>query len=117
MNTQPVTFHGHEVTEVGDIFTQQGELDKAVLPLDVSGHVYGRSAQQLFCRTPSPLPLGMCGGPAVVTMPMAGPMDKDMQRGQGSYIAGLVEGIVPADHAQKSLRNLAVFVESADIDK
>lgn len=102
-NLTPLWFHGHEVREK-QVFDEE-ENDKSVIPLDIQGHIHSRSAQQIFCHTKRILPLGMCGGPVKAT-----------HQGQ-DYVAGLLEGIVPAEYAVEELRNKAVYMEAKSIEK
>lgn len=94
-------FHGHDV---------QGAASEDVdartsLPRISSGTVQGRTAHQIFAKTAPVLCQGMCGGPVL----------HRQAAGEGPRCVGLVEGIVPSDHASPELQSLAVFVESREI--
>eukprot|EP01031_Cornospumella_fuschlensis_P039509 gene39509-48104_t len=102
-NQTPLWFHGHEVREK-QVFDDE-ENDKSVVPLDVQGHIYNRSAQQIFCHTKRILPLGMCGGPVKTA-------HNEIDR-----VVGLLEGIVPAEYPVEDLQNKAVYMEAKDIQK
>lgn len=80
-------------------------------PQVVAGEVLGRSAQQIFCRTTPVLTDGMCGGPVLVV----GNLGNKNTRGKRNTVVGMVEGIVPPQHANETLREAAVFVEAGDI--
>ncbi len=45
-------------------------------------------------------------------MPASAPQSPSSAAGSAVLLAGMVEGIVPLDYADKSMRGLAVFVEA-----
>eukprot|EP01039_Chlorochromonas_danica_P007690 gene7690-8497_t len=115
---QQLSFCGHVLEDQpGGMFSSSsdasaGDIDKLMVPVKVDGNIVGRTAHQVFASTQKVLQLGMCGGPAAVTLPTK---SDDPSEFQMPYVAGLLEGIVPANHPDARLRNLAVFVESPEI--
>jgi len=129
-------FVGHDVSDAKA--DASGGDARRCFPLSTHGHVHGRTQAQLFCQTARPLTEGMCGGPvltrisaaqsvtpAAVTnagkgkgksrtaVPIASQSNvHDGDLGNEVAIVGMVEGIVPLDYTDKSMRGLAVFVEA-----
>lgn len=98
-------FHGHQIAG-GDITadsTTEDDVRKS-MPRTSSGIVQGRTQHQIFAKTNPVLSQGMCGGPVIVRDDRRDPL-----------CVGLVEGIVPREHPTASLQELAVFVESAEM--
>jgi len=93
-------FHGHNIS--AHDFSASEDTRKP-LPSTSKGFVQGRTQHQIFAQTDPVLSQGMCGGPVLV------------KRNGQSLCAGLIEGIVPADHAIKTIQSLAVFVETPDL--
>ena len=107
-------FIGHDVNDSND--GTEGDVRRCV-PLSTFGSVHGRTQAQIFCQTSRPLTEGMCGGPVLAHIPMPKSNDNSLSTAGGVAIAGMVEGIVPLDYADKSMRGLAVFVESPIINE
>lgn len=103
-DAEEVEFYGHEVsTDVADmdVDSPAGKDVRLSLPRSYSGVVLGRSSHQTFCRTHGGvLSQGMCGGPVV---------------GRRGSICGMVEGVVPPEHPDETLRGSAVIIDSVDI--
>ena len=98
---EKLEFHGHHIGG-NDIASASEDDDlRKSIPKVSSGVVKGRTERQIFAQTSPVLTQGMCGGPVIG----AG----------GGECFGLVEGIVPPDHAIDTLQSLAVFVESPEI--
>lgn len=113
---QQLSFCGHELEDqAGSMFGSSpdaAEMDKLMVPIKVDGNIMGRTAHQVFASTQKVLQLGMCGGPVATALPAN---SDDPSESHMPYVAGLLEGIVPANHPDARLRNLAVFVESPEI--
>ncbi len=80
------------------------------MPHSSLGAIALASEYQIFTRTQSVLPQGMCGGPVLLDINMT-------PRGQKHKLVGITEGIIPRDYPQEDLRDLAVFVEAPAIEK
>jgi hypothetical protein len=138
-------FVGHKVTDgkndnlgwlssgSGHPATNNGDLRKPI-PQRTFGQLHGRTNSQVFCRTSIELTDGMCGGPVLwdsstVINKKAATSDSNENENNGSGsesasdsecegIVGMTEGIVPLNYEDnKSMRGLAVFVESTLINK
>ena len=107
---ESLEFHGHHIrgTDLASASPPNqveavSDLRKSV-PNTSKGVVKGRSERQIFAQTFPVLTQGMCGGPVI------------FRKNTGSLqCVGLVEGIVPADHAVAALQSLAVFVETQEL--
>lgn len=101
---EKLTFYGHEVFEdtsnAWDGVSSSESPNSLSSPRTVNGYLAGRTKYQTFAKTEKILTPGMCGGVAV------------SKRGS---ICGMIEGIVPNDHPNHVLRNLAVIIESNEI--
>lgn len=125
-------FVGHDVNDTAADLSPV--YSRRCIPLSTHGSIHGRTHAQLFCKTQRPLTEGMCGGPVLAqisapqntskpavgsraatgkgrtAVPIASP--GTTQSGDEVAVVGMVEGIVPLDYADKSMRGLAVFVEA-----
>jgi len=125
-------FVGHDVNDA-KADASPGDSRRCI-PLSTHGNVHGRTQAQLFCQTTRPLTEGMCGGPVLTqssapqsinpaamstnagksksrsAVPIAS--QNNVHSSNDVAIVGMVEGIVPLDYTDKSMRGLAVFVES-----
>ncbi|KAL3909326.1 MAG: hypothetical protein SGILL_008129, partial [Bacillariaceae sp.] len=72
-----------------------GEDTRVFFPYQEKGQLAFHTRDRFFATTPSPLPEGLCGGPA---------LDKD------GMVCGIVEGIVPKDHSNKDIAGSAAFM-------
>lgn len=103
-----VTFDGYVVAEPNKVDSQS--LDQATknksssssdedtrvfFPYHEKGELAFHTRDRFFATTPSPLPEGLCGGPA---------LDKN------GMVCGIVEGIVPKDHSNKDIAGSAAFM-------
>lgn len=102
-------FHGHQIS--GNDLATAGAADdlRKSIPRVCVGVIKGRTERQVFAQTTPVLSQGMCGGPVVLSSSSGG--------GGGAVAVGLVEGIVPHDHAVSALQSLAVFVESKEVQE
>ncbi|KAG7365375.1 hypothetical protein IV203_038578 [Nitzschia inconspicua] len=73
----------------------QEEDTRVFFPYHVKGELAFHTRDRFFATTPSPLPEGLCGGPA---------LDKN------GMVCGIVEGIVPKDHSNKDIAGSAAFM-------
>eukprot|EP00529_Nitzschia_sp_RCC80_P011458 CAMPEP_0113477650 /NCGR_PEP_ID=MMETSP0014_2-20120614/20317_1 /TAXON_ID=2857 /ORGANISM="Nitzschia sp." /LENGTH=613 /DNA_ID=CAMNT_0000370751 /DNA_START=80 /DNA_END=1922 /DNA_ORIENTATION=- /assembly_acc=CAM_ASM_000159 len=64
-------------------------------PYSESGELAFHTRDRFFALTPKPLPEGLCGGPVVDS---------------NGHVCGVVEGIVPKDHANKDIAGAAAFM-------
>ncbi len=80
------------------------------MPHNSIGTIALASEYQIFTRTQSVLPQGMCGGPVLLDLGLT-------QKGKSHRLVGITEGIIPHDYPQEDLRDLAVFVEAPSIEK
>jgi hypothetical protein len=107
-------FHGHVVARGNVSPTLKDEYELMPFPRTFSGQIHERSKHQIFASTdPAPLVDGMCGGPVVITgEPRSAAADGPSAEFK---LCGLVEGIVPLQHPDRSLCGKAVFVEYPEI--
>ena len=118
---EPIRFEGFEValpdgTDKGNILAETLDWDeeenddifsstvkntnddeRIFIPYTASGELIYVSPERLFAKTDSPLPDGLCGGPAI---------------DQNDKVTGVVEGIVPLSHENKRLAGAAAFISS-----
>ena len=101
-----VNFDGFVIDETGTIDEKKSENEKDEAYTEESrafqcytetGSLSFHTEDRFFATTPTPLPGGMCGAPA---------LDK-----KGS-VCGTVEGIVPVDNKNKNLAGSAAFIPS-----
>lgn len=104
-----VFFQGFEITDehyetleqINDDIEAEKEREKndedvrVFMPYKTSGSLIFSSPRRFIATTPKPLPEGLCGGPV---------FDKD------DRVCGIVEGIVPTDHKEKSIAGAASFI-------
>ena len=76
------------------------EDTRIFLPYRETGKLIFGNADRFLASTPSPLPEGLCGGPAI---------DSD-----GS-VCGVVEGIIPENHHDKQIAGAASFIPSVQL--
>lgn len=111
---ETMTFDGYAVEELGnesaetpaeydsDSSDDEEEADeqedlRVFQPYREEGQLSFHTNDRFFATTPKPLPEGLCGAPVLDT-------DGDL--------CGVVEGIVPVDHADKRLAGSAAFLPS-----
>lgn len=105
-NTSNLHFYGHDIA--GEASNEND--DRKPVPFNSVGEIKLASDYQIFTKTQSILPQGMCGGPVLLDI-------NKTQSGRLHKLAGITEGIIPHDYPQEDLRHLAVFVESPSIIK
>jgi len=102
-----ILFDGFEIasgppspeTKCDDDDTDQNDDNRIFVPYSTTGNILYASAERVLASTGhKPLPEGLCGGPAL-----------DPKTG---LVAGIVEGIVPLTHDEKSLAGAASYVPS-----
>ena len=103
-----ILFDGFEITSEppspetkrdDDNDTDQNDDNRIFVPYSTTGNILYASAERVLASTGhKPLPEGLCGGPAL-----------DPKTG---LVAGIVEGIVPLTHDEKSLAGAASYVPS-----
>jgi hypothetical protein len=71
------------------------EDTRIFVPYVASGPLIAATEDRILARTEDPLPEGLCGGPTIDRF---------------GTISGIVEGIVPKDHADKRLAGAASFI-------
>eukprot|EP00978_Attheya_sp_CCMP212_P045071 scaffold332750_cov51-Attheya_sp.AAC.1 len=84
---------GHKRGEVNDD-------ERIFFPFSENGSLIFASPERILASTERPLPEGLCGGPAL-------DLDGD--------VCGVVEGIVPMNHENKSMAGAASFIPSPRI--
>jgi hypothetical protein len=101
---EQVIFEGFRVTEEEhitdnsqfEIKTKPDTEDTRIfVPYVASGPLIVATEERNIARTEFPLPEGLCGGPTI---------------DQFGTISGIVEGIIPKDHADKRLAGAASFI-------
>ena len=118
-----------------------GKDQRKPIPMRSFGQIQGRSQAQVFCRTTKTLTDGMCGGPVLINtnnnnldnnldnntdpnniskkkrsaVSTTNEYSQEHIEADSVLCVGMTEGIVPVEHADRSLQGLAVFVESPDI--
>lgn len=104
-----VFFQGFEITDehyetlerINDDIVSEKERKtnnediRVFMQYKTSGNLVFASPRRFIATTPKPLPEGLCGGPV---------FDKD------DRVCGIVEGIVPSDHKEKSIAGAASFI-------
>jgi len=90
-------FYGHDVRGDDD-FHNEANDNRKPFPCIVNGTFYNKTMRQTFSSTYPILTDGMCGGPVCLL--------------SSNEVCGVVEGIVPTNHADDKLKGLAVFVDS-----
>lgn len=99
-----VTFDGYIVEEpsaadkenLPEKNTQVSQDDPRVFfPYKTEGSLQFHTKDRFFATTPEPLPEGLCGGPVLDA---------------NDDVCGIVEGIVPKDHANKNIAGSAAFM-------
>ena len=77
------------------------ESEKFFVPYLVEGNLIHASKERILAITEKPLPDGLCGGPVI---------------DENGLVAGVVEGVVPQDHANKNVAGAASFIPAEIID-
>jgi hypothetical protein len=104
-----VLFDGFVVTEENTANADEYETAKKLstdddtrifLPYSATGYLIFGNADRFLALTSTPLPEGLCGGPAI---------DKD------GKVCGVVEGIMPEDYPDKRMAGAASFIPSAQL--
>ncbi len=101
-----ITFDGYVVGEPNtadrEKFSHESKEEKPndadnriFFPYQATGNLAFHTRDRFFATTPEPLPEGLCGGPA---------LDKN------GTVCGIVEGIVPKNHANAEIAGSAAFM-------
>jgi hypothetical protein len=81
--------------DYGDTSDKNEEDTRTFKPYSETGKLAFHTRDRFFALTPKPLPEGLCGGPVL-----------DSNR----RVCGVVEGIVPKNHANKDIAGAAAFM-------
>jgi hypothetical protein len=78
----------------------QNDDTRIFLPYSETGKLIFGNADRFLASTPSPLPEGLCGGPAI---------DAD------GHVCGVVEGIMPENYPDQKIAGAASFIPSLQL--